>query len=78
MLVNYMTASRLIYGMALRGTAGTARHGACGMRTPHFAIVALFLVFALLGSITGPAATVLLLLGLFVVVNGALFVLQRR
>jgi len=49
-----------------------------GRRTPHFAIVALFLMLALLGSITGPAATVFLLLGLFVVVNGALFVLQRR
>ena len=49
-----------------------------GRRTPHFAIVVLFLMLALLGSITGPGATVFLLLGLFVVVNGALFVLQRR
>ena len=56
------------------GASGVLRLGTvhAGRRTPHFAIVALFLMLALLGSITGPAATVFLLLGLFVVVNGAL------
>ena len=49
---------------------------------PHIAIVALFLVaapLALFGTIAElAAATVLLLLLVFTVVNGALFVLKRR
>jgi amino acid transporter len=51
-------------------------------RTPHIAIAALFLVavpLALFGTIAElAAATVLLLLLVFTVVNGALFVLKRR
>ncbi len=82
-LVNYITASRLIYGMARQGLLpahlGTV-HAA--RRTPHLAIAALLVVLAplaLLGTIAElAAATVLLLLAVFVVVNGALLVLQRR
>jgi amino acid transporter len=82
-LVNYVTASRLIYGMARQGLL-PASLGAVheGRRTPHLAIAALFLVLAplaLIGTITElAAATVLLLLAVFTVMNGALFVLKRR
>ncbi len=82
-LVNYITASRLVYGMARQGLL-PARLGTvhAGRRTPHLAIAALLLVLAplaLIGSIAElAAATVLLLLAVFVVVNGALLVLQRR
>jgi len=82
-LVNYITASRLVYGMARQGLL-PARLGTvhAGRRTPHLAIAALLLVLAplaLLGSIAElAAATVLLILAVFVVVNGALLVLQRR
>jgi basic amino acid/polyamine antiporter, APA family len=82
-LVNYITASRLIYGMARQGLL-PARLGTvhAARRTPHLAIAALLLVLAplaLLGTVTElAAATVLLLLAVFVVVNGALLVLQRR
>jgi len=82
-LVNYVTSSRLIYGMARQGllppTLGAVH---AGRRTPHRAIAALFLVLAplaLLGTIAElAAATVLLLLAVFTVVNGALFILKRR
>ena len=82
-LVNYVTASRLIYGMARQGLL----HDRLGdvhpeRRTPHIAVVALFVVvapLALLGSIGDlAAATVLLLLAVFAVVNGALFLLKGR
>lgn len=82
-LVNYVTASRLIYGMARQGLL-PARLGDvhASRRTPHYAIAALFLVLAplaLLGTIAElAAATVLLLLLVFMVVNGALFILKRR
>jgi amino acid transporter len=82
-LVNYVTASRLIYGMAQQGLL-PARLGDvhAGRRTPHIAIVVLLLVvvpLALIGTIADlAAATVLLLLAVFAVVNGALFVLKRR
>jgi APA family basic amino acid/polyamine antiporter len=82
-LVNYVTASRLIYGMARQGLLPPALgkvHAA--RRTPHIAIAALLLVLAplaLLGTIAElAAATVLLLLLVFMVVNGALFILKRR
>jgi amino acid transporter len=82
-LVNYVTASRLIYGMARQGLLPAALGDVHASRlTPHIAIVALFLVLAplaLLGTITElAAATVLLLLLVFTVVNGALFILKRR
>lgn len=82
-LVNYVTASRLIYGMARQGLL-PSRLGVvhAGRRTPHIAIALLFLIavpLALAGTIADlAAATVLLLLAVFAVVNGALFVLKRR
>jgi APA family basic amino acid/polyamine antiporter len=82
-LVNYITASRLIYGMARQGLL-PARLGSvhATRRTPHIAIAAFFLVLAplaLLGTLTElAAATVLLLLLVFMVVNGALFILKGR
>ena len=82
-LVNYVTASRLIYGMARQGLLpATLSNVHAGRRTPHYAIAALFLVLAplaLIGTITElAAATVLLLLLVFMVVNGALFILKGR
>lgn len=82
-LVNYITASRLIYGMShqklLPEQFGSV-HGE--RRTPHIAIIALFLVLVplvLAGSISDLASsTVLLLLLVFIVVNSALIVLKRR
>jgi amino acid transporter len=82
-LVNYITASRLIYGMSrqklLPETFGRVHEG---RRTPHIAIVALLALLiplALLGSIKELAsATVLLLLFVFTIVNGALAILQAR
>ena len=82
-LVNYVTASRLIYGMAHQGLL-PLRFGDvhAERRTPHVAILALFLVampLALFGTIGElAAASVLLLLLVFAVVNAALFVLKRR
>src|SRR5262245_23908237 len=82
-LVNYVTASRLIYGMARQGLL-PSRFGDvhAGRRTPHIAILALLVVavpLALIGGIAElAAATVLLLLLVFTVVNAALFVLKRR
>jgi amino acid transporter len=82
-LVNYVTASRLIYGMARQGLL-PARLGDVHVdrRTPHIAIATLFLVtvpLALIGTIAElAAATVLLLLMVFAIVNAALFVLKRR
>jgi len=82
-LVNYVTSSRLIYGMARQGLLPPALGAVhAGRRTPHLAIAALFLVLAplaLLSTIAElAAATVLLLLAVFTVVNGALFILKRR
>jgi amino acid transporter len=82
-LVNYVTASRLIYGMARQGLLPASLGSVhAGRRTPHLAIAALLLVLAplaLLGTITElAAATVLLLLLVFTVVNGALFILKRH
>ncbi|MGH6866896.1 MAG: APC family permease [Methyloceanibacter sp.] len=82
-LVNYVTASRLLYGMGRQGLlpqmVGNVH---ASRRTPHIAIVLLFLVLvplALTGTIAElAAATVLMLLAVFTVVNGALFVLKQR
>jgi len=82
-LVNFITASRLLYGMGRQGLLptifGQVHHG---RRTPHVAILVLFLILvplALAGTITELAsATVLLLLAVFAVVNGSLFILQGR
>lgn len=82
-LLNYVTASRLTYGMARQGVLPAALgrlHE--GTRTPYMAIIALFVVVVALmlsGDITQLAsATVLLLLAVFALVNLALLLLQRR
>jgi basic amino acid/polyamine antiporter, APA family len=82
-LVNYVTASRLIYGMSNQGLLPDHLgrvHKA--RRTPHYAILALLVILvplALAGSITDLAAsTVLLLLLVFIVVNASLYTLIRR
>jgi amino acid transporter len=82
-LINYITTSRLLYGMARDGRlpqALAAVHPA--RRTPHNAI---FLVFAILGALvlSGDisqlaSATVLLLLLVFTAINGALAILILR
>lgn len=82
-LVNYITGSRLIYGMSNQGLLHT-KLGEVHVerRTPHYAILALVAILiplVLLGTIKSLAeATVLLLLMVFVVVNASLFVLIRR
>ncbi|ODR93733.1 amino acid transporter [Methyloceanibacter superfactus] len=82
-LVNYITSSRLLYGMGRQGLL-PAFFGKVhdDRRTPHIAILVLFLILAplaLTGTIAELAsATVLLLLAVFTVVNGSLFVLKRR
>lgn len=82
-LLNYVMGSRLLYGMSRQGLL-PARLGAIHSvrRTPHVAILFLLgcvLALALLGDIRQLAdATSLLLLGAFVVVNGALVVLKLR
>jgi APA family basic amino acid/polyamine antiporter len=82
-LVNFVTASRLLYGMGRQGLLPSAfgrLHS--DRRTPHVAILVLMLILiplALAGTITELAsATVLLLLAVFTVVNGALLVLKGR
>jgi amino acid transporter len=82
-LVNYITSSRLVYGMAQQGLlpAELAQvHPA--RRTPHVATLALLGVLvplALVGDIKDlAAATVILLLTVFTIMNGALYLLQKR
>jgi amino acid transporter len=82
-LLNYVTASRLLLGMArqrLMPEACARVHPT--RRTPHIAVLVLLPVvvaLVLAGDIGQLAsATVLLLLGVFTVVNVALLVLQRR
>lgn len=82
-LVNYITGSRLVYGMSAQGLLPKKLgevHEA--RRTPHYAILALLAVLlplVLIGSIADlAAATVLLLMLVFIVVNVSLFVLIRR
>jgi basic amino acid/polyamine antiporter, APA family len=82
-LVNYITGSRLLYGMANQGLLH-ARFGEIHphSRTPHYAILALLIVLVplvLAGGIADlAAATVLLLLMVFVVVNASLYRLIQR
>jgi APA family basic amino acid/polyamine antiporter len=82
-LINYLMASRMLYGMSHQGLMPKAFGKVHARRqTPHMAIAALFVVvaaLALIGNIKELAsATVLLLLCVFVVVNMALVVLKRR
>jgi basic amino acid/polyamine antiporter, APA family len=82
-LVNYVTASRLVYGMSRQGLmpAPLGRvHKTT--KTPHLAILLLLLVLiplVLTSTVSNLAqATVLLLLTVFCVVNAALVVLKMR
>lgn len=82
-LVNYVTSSRLVYGMAQQKLL-PERLGDVHDRTktPHLAVALLFIILVPL-ALTGTvgelaAATVLLLLTVFTVVNAALVVLKRR
>ncbi|KAA2214408.1 APC family permease [Teichococcus oryzae] len=82
-LVNYVMASRLLYGMSRQGLLPKAFGRVHPTRhTPHVAIGALFVIvlgLSMLGTIAALAsATVLLLLFVFALVNGALIVLKRR
>lgn len=82
-LVNYITASRLIYGMSRQGLLPDAVGRIhAGRQTPHIAILILLAILvplALAGSIAELAsATVLLLLFVFAIVNGALVILKLR
>lgn len=82
-LVNYVTSSRLVYGMARQGLLPAALGRVHRRsRTPHVAaigLLAVLLPLGLLGSVASLAsAAVLLLLVVFAVVNGALFILQAR
>ena len=82
-LINYVTASRLLYGMARDGQLPQALakiHPE--RRTPHVAVALIFVVIVLLilsGDISQLAsATVLLLLLVFSAVNAALVILKLR
>jgi APA family basic amino acid/polyamine antiporter len=80
-LVNYVTSSRMVYGMARQGLLPKALGKVHDrMQTPHLATFVLLLLLvplAFFGSIAQLAsASVLLLLVVFAIVNGALFVLQ--
>ena len=82
-LVNYITSSRLLYGMARQGLLPEAVGRVQPVsRTPHVAIVGLLVLLgplALLGSIAQLAsAAVLLLLLVFALMNAALVILRRR
>jgi APA family basic amino acid/polyamine antiporter len=82
-LVNYVTSSRMVYGMARQGLLPKALSKVHDQtQTPHFATTALLVLLvplAFFGSIAELAsATVLLLLVVFAIVNCALFVLQAR
>lgn len=82
-LVNYVTKSRMVYGMARQGLlpAALGKVGT-GSQAPYMASLALLIVLvplAFFGSIAQLAsAAVLMLLVVFAIVNSALFVLQRR
>jgi amino acid transporter len=82
-LVNFVTSSRLIYGMSSQGLLPRQLAGLHeSRRTPHVAIamlLAIVLPLGLFGSVANLAsASVLLLLVVFAAVNGALFVLKGR
>ena len=82
-LVNYVTSSRMVYGMARQGLlpAALGKVGALS-QAPYIASLALLIVLvplAFFGSIAQLAsAAVLMLLVVFAIVNSALFVLQGR
>lgn len=82
-LVNYVTSSRMVYGMARQGLLPKPLGKVHSQtQTPHIATTALLVLLVPLAFFGGVAelasATVLLLLVVFAIVNGALFVLQGR
>ena len=82
-LINYVTASRLLYGMSRDGHLPRVLSTIHPQRrTPHVAIVLIFVLIVLLilsGDISQLAsATVLLLLLVFSVINSALVILKLR
>ena len=82
-LINYVTASRLLYGMSRDGHLPRVLSTIHPQRrTPHVAIVLIFALIVLLilsGDISQLAsATVLLLLLVFSVINSALVILKLR
>lgn len=82
-LINFIMGSRLIYGMSRQGLLPAVLGRVHpGRRTPHvaiFALMAVVVALALVGDISQlAAATALLLLGCFCVVNAALIVLKFR
>ena len=82
-LLNYVMGSRLAYGMACQGLLPSYLKAIHPRRhTPHLAIFTLMVVVLVLGvavDITPLAkATSVLLMAVFVVINGALIVLKRR
>ncbi len=82
-LLNYIMGSRLVYGLARHGFVPKALGRVhASRRTPHIAILALMvivLILAFWGDISSLAkATSVLLLIVFIIVNGALIVLRFR
>ncbi|MBU6235658.1 MAG: amino acid permease, partial [Alphaproteobacteria bacterium] len=82
-LVNYVTASRLLYGMAHQGLLPRILGEVhIGRRTPHIAVFVLFVMFlpaAIFGTISQLAtAATLLLLTVFILMNVSLVILQKR
>ena len=82
-LINYIMGSRLLYGMARQKLVPAVLGKVHSRtRTPHVAIatlLALTIALALIGNISQlAAATSLLLLFTFAIVNSALLVLKRR
>lgn len=82
-LLNYIMGSRVVYGMARQGFVPRVLGRVHPTRrTPHIAILVLMLIVAALalsGNIGQLAsATSVLLLGVFIIVNASLLVLQRR
>lgn len=85
-LINYIMGSRLLYGMARQGLLPAALGRVhANRRTPHIAILTLFVVVLILALSGGKdavtalaSATGLLLLFSFLIVNVALIVLKLR
>ena len=82
-LVNTIMGSRMLYGMARQGLLPKVLGKVHPTRrTPHVAVGVMFFIVVALqfaGDVTQLAgATVLLLLTVFVIVNGALVVVKRR
>ena len=81
-LINYVTASRLLYGMARDGHLPPVLSRIHPVRrTPHVAIGLIFVLIVILilsGDISELASATVLLLLVFLVVNSALVVLKMR